>query len=189
MWAFGHLGIGATLAKPMGKKLPYSALLLGCVIPDVIDKPLYYGMDFFTHHHARETLISCTRTFGHMGLWVLAVSVLALFRKNRFLAGLSLGLATHIFLDGLTDLYFMKTGTQAEESSALLAALFPFYKTYFGQMPFHSVKAHLHAFFEPFIFYSEIIGFFLLYRETKRRRIPLLIRLQNRYFSSKKAEL
>ena len=46
MFFFGHLGAGSRLASPFSKGLPRGLLLLGTLLPDLIDKPLFYGLLF-----------------------------------------------------------------------------------------------------------------------------------------------
>jgi hypothetical protein len=46
MFFFGHLGVGATLVRPWKERLPFRWVLLGAVLPDLIDKPLYYGLSW-----------------------------------------------------------------------------------------------------------------------------------------------
>ncbi|MBI5201898.1 MAG: metal-dependent hydrolase, partial [Elusimicrobia bacterium] len=38
---FGHLGLGDALAAPVRRGLPRRWVLLGTVLPDLLDKPLY----------------------------------------------------------------------------------------------------------------------------------------------------
>jgi hypothetical protein len=159
MWLLGHLGIGSKLATPLSRKLPYGWLLLGTLLPDVIDKPLYYGLAIFTGRHGSEIgLISCTRTFGHTALFMLLLSTAAWARKSKILAALTIGIATHLMLDGFQD-YWLGNGG---ESSLRLAALFPFYEPRFGEMPYGSMIEHLKSAGRSFVIVSEIIGAALL---------------------------
>ncbi len=178
MWLFGHLGIGSQIAKPLGRKLPWSAILLGTVLPDLIDKPLYYLHKFYV---GEAGLISCSRTFGHTALIVIFVSAVAWISRSRAVAGLTLGMATHLVLDGVQDALM---GIPTRESSSFLAALYPF-TGHFAEMPFHNFGEHLESGSTPIVFIAEIVGAFLLVREWRRRRYGL----QKKYFASKKTAL
>src|ERR1700733_5728748 len=97
---FGHLGIGLKTAQPFRRDLPLKPLLLGTLLPDLIDKTLYYGLSFATGRRGAELrLISGTRTFGHTILFTLALGAIAARRRSKTLAALALGSATHLFLD------------------------------------------------------------------------------------------
>jgi membrane-bound metal-dependent hydrolase YbcI (DUF457 family) len=53
MLPFSHLGIGGMMAKPFSKRLPLKWLLLGTLLPDLIDKPIFFGMGIIAYldHH------------------------------------------------------------------------------------------------------------------------------------------
>src|SRR5436190_18659350 len=96
MFVLGHVGIGRTIASAKSCHLPFLAFAVGAVLPDVIDKPLYYTRLF--------GLVTCTRTFGHTGLFLLAVVAGALWTRSPVARALALGAATHPILDGVLDL-------------------------------------------------------------------------------------
>ena len=54
MFIFGHLGIGSKMVYPWRKQITRGALLVGTVLPDLIDKPLYYGEALFIGLPVRE---------------------------------------------------------------------------------------------------------------------------------------
>lgn len=88
-------------------RLPAPALFLGCVLPDLIDKPLFYGLLYARGHV--EGLITGTRTFGHTGLFLLALCGAAAVGGSRAaekkiiffspLWAVAAGVATHLALD------------------------------------------------------------------------------------------
>ena len=97
MFIFGHLGIGSKLVHPFSRGLSDKAVLLGTILPDLIDKPLYYGFSFFTRKQGAELgMISGTRTLGHTALFLVLLTSSAYIKKSRFLTALSLGVATHL---------------------------------------------------------------------------------------------
>ncbi len=164
MFPLGHLGIGLQTAKPFDRGLPRAPLLLGTLLPDLIDKPLYYGLSWYTGRHgAALGLISGTRTFGHTILFTLAIAAAARLRRSRALAALALGCATHLALDMLTDLVIRAPGFSARAFFwPLLGARFPIY-TYRG---WHDHLLHVR---EPFLLASEIVGATILLVEWRRR--------------------
>lgn len=159
MWFLGHLGIGSKLAAPFSRKLPLSAVLVGTLLPDLIDKPLYYGSALVTGRHGLDIgLISCTRTFGHTALFLLALSAIAYARKSTLFAALTIGVATHLMLDGFQDYWFHTVMGETGESSLRIAVLFPFLQSRFADMPYASLAEHLRSGDRPFTIVSELVG-------------------------------
>lgn len=164
---FGHLGIGKALASAFRKGLPTRWLLLGTVLPDLVDKPLYYGLVLVTGKRAAELgMVSGTRTFGHTAIFVLMLGTFATLRRSRKLSALSLGIATHLLLDGLTDYYFL-ISHGLTPGSALLWPL-----NSFPVMPHPTLREHVGAWRNPFLIVSEVIGVsFLVPDFAKARRL------------------
>ncbi|MDE2510595.1 MAG: metal-dependent hydrolase, partial [Elusimicrobia bacterium] len=105
MFPLGHLGLGLQTAKPFRRDRPLKPLLLGTLLPDLIDKPLYYGLSLATGHSGADLgLIAGTRSFGHTVLFTAALAALARARRSKTLAALALGSATHLLLDLITDM-------------------------------------------------------------------------------------
>jgi len=183
VWLFGHLGIGSKLAAPLSRKLPYGWLLLGTILPDLIDKPLYYLMG------SKFDLISCTRTFGHTAIFVFGLTLLATFRKSTLLAAITLGVASHLVLDGFQDYWIYRVLHHKGESSLLLAALFPFYEARFGAMPFESLLAHLKSGNRPIVLTAEAVGLLFLGWDwwKKKWRPKWLVRIGSASRKSKAA--
>ena len=170
MWIFGHLGLGSKLATPFSKRLPYLWLLLGTLVPDLIDKPLYYALHFMTGLSGDALgLISCTRTVGHTGILLGLVLLLALFKKSKVLAAIGLGMATHLMLDGMQDRWNLSHGSPGP-SATLLAVTFPYFGK-FAAMPFNNLNDHLHTGTQPFIVIAEVAGFLILLWDYYKRRI------------------
>ena len=162
------MGIGSRLASPWKKGLPLAYLLAGTVLPDLLDKTLYYSFSFATGLHGAELgLFSGTRTIGHTGVFLIILTALAFARKSKPLAALALGVATHLLLDNITDRVL---GHPGETSSALTALVFPLLGFHFAVIPFKSLAEHLRSFNEPFLWVSEIIGAGLLAWDTWKRR-------------------
>src|SRR5262245_37964080 len=136
MFVLGHLGIGSWIAARRVRAEQLGWLLLGTLLPDLIDQPLYYALSLATGRHGRELgLISGTRTFGHT---LLLVAALWLLLPRRAGTPLALGMITHLVLDELGDLlgiYFPALGTHALPGT-LNAILFPLLGPRFPTLPY-----------------------------------------------------
>jgi hypothetical protein len=159
MILFGHLGIGNTLVKPFRRGLPLKWVLFGTIFPDILDKALYYGLVLLTGRYGADIGPICgTRTFGHSALFLLLLSLGAFLAKSRIIAALSLGMATHLLLDGIGDYYStMVLGTPHE--SALLWGISQWS---FPAATYHSIFEHLSSSTHPFLIFSELAGLLLL---------------------------
>lgn len=91
MFVLGHLGIGLGLAWLLAWKAPsaidFRLVLLGALLPDLIDKPLgaALGLD--------------TRLWGHTFLFLFALLALSFLPALRALRLVGFGVATHLLLD------------------------------------------------------------------------------------------
>ena len=55
-------------------------LIAGCLLPDLIDKPLFYGL-LWLHGHP-DPLISGSRSVGHTGLFLVSLLAIALLSRR-----------------------------------------------------------------------------------------------------------
>jgi len=168
MFIFGHLGIGSKLVSPFSKDLPLKAVLLGTLLPDIIDKPLFIFYKSLTGQALDSGgIISGTKTFGHTAALTLLLMGLAVSRKNKWLAALVLGSASHIVLDMLFENF---RGTWTPE---LLNTLFwPFLGWNFYIFKLESASDYLNGMLSPPILVTELLGALILGWETwkgKRR--------------------
>ena len=158
MFIFGHLGIGSKLVSPWSRGLPRKWLLVGTLLPDLIDKSIYYGMAYsIGFERTSHLLISSTRTLGHTGIFLIVLSIFAYIRKSRILAALTLGVATHLFLDNVMDA-ILRNPTE----SAQIALLYPFLVPRFSQAETFGVVQHLESFINLKLIIAEVIGIVLL---------------------------
>ena len=169
MFVLGHLGFGGTMLRPLAR-LPRAAVLLGCVLPDLIDKPLYYGLVLTTGKRAGELgLISGSRTLGHTGLFLLLVLLAAGLLRSKALLAVALGMLTHLFLDELGDLIY---ATPLDRSMAL-AIFFPLLGRNFPVMPFRDASEHLFSVLgNPYVLFGEIAGAGLLIYDSIKNKAP-----------------
>ncbi|HUQ31184.1 MAG TPA: metal-dependent hydrolase [Pyrinomonadaceae bacterium] len=175
MFIFGHLGIGSKMVYPWRAELPRAALLLGTILPDLIDKPLYYiPVAFVGREAATQSLISGTRTFGHTLILLLAVVVLAVLKRSRLLAALAAGMATHNLLDLIGDQVQLGMGwaEMGPGPSGIHALLWPLLGWDFPAST-TTIIGHGLQLMNPWFIGCEVAGLCILlwdYRRRKSRR-------------------
>jgi hypothetical protein len=167
MYLFGHLGIGLKLASPWRKGLSRRLILLGTILPDLIDKPLYYGLSWYTGKSGADLgIIAGTRSFGHTAVVLLAMTFTSFVFRIRSLAAVSIGVATHLLLDNLGDRFV------SGHDFTLRALLWPCLGWQFPAYPFSGMHQHVGRISEPYFLMTEIAGFlFLCWEYWKYRRI------------------
>jgi hypothetical protein len=167
MFALGHLGIGKKLAaRPFRhfSSVEKRAFFVGTLLPDLIDKPLYYIPAWVTGRTgAAAGILSGTHLFAHTGLFLLVLIIAALITRSQPLRALAIGVTTHFVLDfvGLS----MNLGT----------LLWPLLGWHFPTYPFRSLGEHLGTLFNPITFIGEALGAAILwsdYRKARRRPLP-----------------
>lgn len=158
MFILGHLGVGSKIVSPWSKGLPRAYLFLGTLLPDLIDKPLYYSMVWATGRRGEQIGLICgTRTFGHTALVLLSVTFLSILKKSPRLAALALGIGSHLVLDAIGD-QFGEKGKVYE----LSALLWPLTGTAFPVLKFTTIEDHLATFSRPFVYTGELMGLLFL---------------------------
>jgi hypothetical protein len=154
VFLFGHIGIGRRLAQPWRRHLPAIALVIGTLLPDLIDKPLYYA-------HL-SSFVSCTRTFGHTGLFLLALIVAALISRSRTCGALAAGVATHLLLDNLMSGFSLEP-----QDSAWLAFTWPFLHHTFASRVFPTIASHMQSLLVTPVIVGELVGLLLIGLELR----------------------
>ncbi len=104
MFVFGHLGIGTGLVHLLKRGWPVGAVLAGTLLPDLVDKPLFYGL--VRHRLMPESFCAMfcgTRTIGHTLLATAFIAVIARMRSSAWLLAVAAGMFTHIALDIASD--------------------------------------------------------------------------------------
>jgi hypothetical protein len=162
VFALGHLGLGKKIAfRPYRR---FSAVerrlfFLGALLPDLIDKPLFYIPFWLTGGKGAVTrVLSGTHLFAHTGLFLLVLVSLALLRRSLSLRALAIGVATHFILDcvGLS----MGLGT----------LLWPFLGWHFPAYPFRGLGHHLATILSPITLAGELLGGAILLWDYHRHR-------------------
>lgn len=164
MFVFGHLGIGSKLIYSYSNKFSRKAVLLGTILPDLIDKPIYYGLSLMAEKKGVQLgLISGTRTFGHTAIFLFFFLVSTFYRRSRILAAISLGIASHLVIDGVSD-FFMHpewvNGVPGYWSHQAL--LWPFHNNQFPVIPFDNMVDHLKSLKHTWLIFGEALGLILL---------------------------
>lgn len=162
MFALGHLGIGKKIAtRPYRRFSPVEkrAFFLGALLPDLIDKPVFYIPFWITHR--RGDVLSGTHLFAHTGLFLLALVIAALISRSLLVRAVAIGVATHFVLDcvGLS----MGLGT----------LLWPLFGWHFPAFPFKNLGQHLATILNPVTLAGEVLGAAVLWwdwRKARKRR-------------------
>jgi hypothetical protein len=154
---FGHIGFGHGLVTPWRRAMTFWMVTLGALLPDIIDKSLYYL--------SRGHFVSTTRTFGHTGIAVLLCWALA--RRYQPWLGVATGATTHVLLDLVLD-PFSPAGHGM--NSEWIALTWPLHGLAFPPEPYTSLRAHLgQRLDEPLIIATEILGLTLTFWALRRR--------------------
>jgi hypothetical protein len=167
MFVLGHLGIGSWVAARRVRAEQLAWLLFGTLLPDLIDKPLYYALVAATGRHGADLgLISGTRTFGHT---LLLVAVLWVLVPRRIGAPLAIGMITHLALDELGDVVrpFVPGMGSHPGPGTLSAIAFPLLGPHFPMSPFRSAFEHVVSLENAYILLGEAIGCALLVRQWR----------------------
>lgn len=171
MFMFGHLGIGSKMVYPWRQQIPRATLLLGTVLPDLIDKPLYYGWVLLVGRaSAQQSLISGSRTFGHTLLLLIVVALFALCKRSRVAAALAIGIATHDLIDLIGDQIQLSLGWTQPTPGAdgIYAFLWPILGWRFP-LSMSSLGEHLGQIVNPWILFGEVTGLCILLWDYRRR--------------------
>jgi hypothetical protein len=164
VFVLGHVGIGSRMLGPLRRLLPAGWIVFGCLLPDLIDKPLFYGL-LWARGHA-DALFTGTRTIGHTGLFLLALVAAAAATRSRAVWAVAAGVATHLLLDMGGELI---AGADAE-SSIWLAIFFPRFGRRFPEAHFDSLYQHLKISAQSaYVIAGEILGGGILLRAWLRR--------------------
>ena len=140
--------------------------MLGCLLPDLIDKPLFYGL-LWTRGRP-DSLIAGSRSVGHSGLFLVLLLAVALVSRRATAWAVFAGVVTHLLLDIGGEL----VAGARPGSSIWLAILFPLLGWRFPKANFLTVLEHLRLSAESvYVIVGEIVGgSILLSAWWKRRR-------------------
>ena len=159
MFALGHLGIGKRIAARPFRRFSRGerrAFFLGALLPDLIDKPLFYIPFWITGQ--RGTFLSGTHLFAHTGLFLVVLLLAAWIWRAPVVRAVTIGVATHFVLDvvGLS----MGLGT----------LLWPLLGWHFPAFPFRNLGHHVRTVLSPITLAGETIGGAILWWDWRRAR-------------------
>ncbi len=188
MFVLGHLGIGSKLVRPWSVGLRKRWVFLGALLPDLIDKPIYYGLSLAKGLQGAELgLISGTRTFGHTALFLVLLTLIGAMRKSKLLAAVSLGVASHLLLDNLGDHFAVMPDP---DQSTLVALLFPFFGARFPVKPLMAEGEILSRLMNPYVLVGEILGGAILawdfWKSTHRAEIASIWKSRRSWLRKRK---
>ena len=86
------------MPRALRSRLPWRWLAFGCLLPDVIDKPVW-----LLAHGVGSDLFDTARLFGHSIFLAAALAVVARFWRAPWVRALAYGVPTHLLLDVVTD--------------------------------------------------------------------------------------
>ena len=179
MYIFGHLGFGATAThwlvsrklnhqstKYEASTLLFGWALIGCLLPDLLDKPLYI---------LNRTLelnipgIIGDKSIAHSILFCSLIFTYSLFRKNPLLLSISIGTFSHLCLDLFADSsVWWIYGTAGSippysfSSPKLNGYFWPLLTTEFAPSSQESFNDYWVGLLKPILLGYEIIGVLLL---------------------------
>lgn len=159
MFALGHLGLGKKLATRPYRRFSRGekrAFFLGALLPDIIDKPLYYIPLWVTGR--RDGFLSGTHLFAHTGLFLLALALAARFMGSRRIRAVAIGVATHFVL----DVVGLSLGHEA--------LFWPLFGWRFPLSPFKNLGHQLLTILNPVTLAGELLGGALLWWDWRRSR-------------------
>ncbi|HXJ22499.1 MAG TPA: metal-dependent hydrolase [Polyangia bacterium] len=158
MFALGHLGLGKKLATRPYRRFSRAekrGFFVGTLLPDLIDKPLYYIPLWVTGN--RGGFLSGTHLFGHTGLFLLLLIVAAWIGHSRLLRAIAIGVATHFVLDNV--------GVSPDPT-----LLWPLLGWRFPPTPFRSLGHQLSTILNPIILAGELLGGAVLWWDWRKSR-------------------
>lgn len=154
MLPLGHMGIGILMASPLIIGLSMRWVLLGTVLPDLIDKTLYYGSELF-----HLNWVQGTRTLGHTGILLFLIGGVGVYRGSARWVAVSIGMVTHLILDVLGDSFEL-----FDQAATVKAILYPLLGTGFNALKPVSVASHVALSMRTYyVWTSELLGVFLLF--------------------------
>jgi hypothetical protein len=167
MFPFGHVGIGTHLIpRAVRERLPWRWLALGCLLPDLLDKPIWLAAQWLG---VELPQLESARLFGHTAWFAAAFAVAARLSRTRQLAALAYAIPTHLVLDMVTD-WGRGGGWGAWERWLFWPLEIPRLHLLRAASPLQELSAELRV---PVNFAAELLGATLLLWDFARaRRLP-----------------
>jgi LexA-binding, inner membrane-associated putative hydrolase len=131
MLPLSHLGIGSAMARPFSKNLPFRWLLVGTLLPDLIDKPVFFALGLLEYFR-NGGWIPGKRGFAHTALLLCLLASVSLWTKSARWSAVTLGTATHLLLDVISKMF----GTHHIVSGTLTVFFWPFLGCHFPTLSY-----------------------------------------------------
>jgi hypothetical protein len=164
VFALGHLGLGKSMAARPYRRFSAGerrAFFLGALLPDLIDKPLFYLPFWLTAGRSAGGILSGTHLWAHTGLFLLALTLAARITRSPPLRAAAIGVATHFVLDGVGL------------SMGLGTLLWPAFGWHFPAYPFRGFGQHLATILNPITLAGEVLGAAILWWDYRKARASL----------------
>ena len=101
MFPLAHVGIGRRLIPPpLRESLPWRWVALGCLLPDLVDKPVWIAAQWLG---AELSQLENARLLGHTAWFALIFVLGARLMPRHSLRALAWAIPTHLVLDVVTD--------------------------------------------------------------------------------------
>jgi len=155
MFPLAHLGIGSAITRLFPVKLPFRWILAGTVVPDLIDKQIFF---FLSRCFPEAGWEAGKRGFAHTLVFLLLLAALSRSRKSPTLWAVTAGTATHLVLDVISK--------STEGSSTALGSL----RVLFWPVAGWSFPTLSHGMHGTEIWTFELIGLGLLVLQCAMRR-------------------
>jgi membrane-bound metal-dependent hydrolase YbcI (DUF457 family) len=155
MFPLAHLGIGSAITRLFPVNLPFRWILAGTVLPDLIDKPIFF---FLSRCFPEAGWEAGKRGFAHTLVFLLLLAALSRSRKSPTLWAVTAGTATHLVLDVISK--------STEGSSTALGSL----RVLFWPVAGWSFPTLSHGMHGTEIWTFELIGLGLLVLQCAMRR-------------------
>jgi hypothetical protein len=154
MFPLAHLGIGSAITRLCPVKLPFRWVLVGTVLPDLIDKPIFFVLSRGFPEAGWE---AGKRDFAHTLVFLSLLAAFSRARKSPALWAITAGTATHLVLDVISK--------STAGSSTALGSL----RVLFWPLAGWSFPTLSHGMHGIEIWSFELIGFGLLVLQFSRR--------------------
>lgn len=96
MFALAHLGIGSAVTRLLPVNYRFRWVLLGTLLPDLIDKPVFFLLSRYFHEAGWE---AGKRGFAHTLVFLTLLAGISVMRKSQAFQAVTAGTATHLALD------------------------------------------------------------------------------------------
>lgn len=157
MFVLGHLGFSRALIEPLRTKVDLRPFFLGALLPDLIDKPIFYLF---------PGIIAGTRGYAHTLLFMIVIFLVAQFFKSRVALSIAFGVLAHLLLDNVGD-YLHIENSLVKSYQTLF---WPMRGYDFPSTAYLTIVDQANRLRSPYLIITESIGFLLLSLFTWRDR-------------------